>query len=216
MRLTYSDCRGYKMMRPAGIRKTQELVALAQGGDNAALDQLCKVYGERVQRIVRFRMGGELRAKLESMDLVQDAFVAAVRDLDKFEYRDEGDFLRWMSKIAENRIRDNLKRLHAEKRDIRREMPLDHRVPTTGYGTRIPEPIRMTTPSVIFSDREELDKLETAMNLLKTEYREVIVLNQIEGMSLKDIGDRLGKSPDAVRMLVARAMASLASVFDRV
>jgi len=205
------------MMRPAGIRKTQELVALAQGGDNAALDQLCKVYGERVQRIVRFRMGGELRAKLESMDLVQDAFMAAVKDLDKFTYRDEGDFLRWMSKIAENRIRDNLRQLHANKRDMRREVPIDHRVPTAGgNGIQMPEPIRTTTPSVIMSVGEELDKLENAMSLLKPEYREVVILSQIEGLSLKDIGGRLGKTPDAVRMLLARAMASLVSAFERV
>ena len=204
-------------MRRATVRKTQELVALAQGGDNSALDQLCRVYGERVRRIVRLRMGAELRGKLESIDLVQDAFLAAVKDLGNFEYRDEGDFLRWMSKIAENRIRDNLKRLHADKRDIRREVPIDHRVPTAGDNRpRMPEPIRTTTPSVIISVSEELDKLENAMNLLKPEYREVIVLNQIEGLSLKKIGDRLSKSPDAVRMLVARAMASLASAFERV
>lgn len=146
--------------------------------------------------IVRFRMGAELRGKLESMDLVQDAFVAAMKDLDNFEYRDEGDFLRWMSKIAENRIRDNLKRLHADKRDIRREVPINHRVPTTGDNCpRMPEPIRTTTPSVIMSISEELDKLENAMNLLKPEDREVIVLTQIEGLSLKKIGDRLSKSP---------------------
>jgi RNA polymerase sigma-70 factor (subfamily 1) len=204
-------------MRRTTVHKTQKLVSLAQDGDNSALDQLCRIYSERVLRIVRFRMGRELRGKLESMDLVQDAFVAAVKDLDKFEYRDEGDFLRWMSKIAENKIRDSLKRLHANKRDIRREVPIDHSAPTEGDNcTRMPEPIMTTTPSVIFSVGEELDKLENAMNLLKSEYREVIVLNQIEGLSLKKIGDRLCKSPDAVRMLVARAMASLASAFERV
>jgi len=204
-------------MRRTTVHKTQELVALAQDGDSSALDQLCRVYGERVQRIVRFRMGRELRGKLESMDLVQDAFVAAVKDLGKFEYQNEGDFLRWMSKIAENRIRDNLKRLHADKRDIRREVPIDHRVLPAGDDCpRMPEPIRTTTPSVIMSFSEDLDRLENAMNLLKPEYREVIVLNQIEGISLKKIGDRLSKSPDAVRMLVARAMASLASAFERV
>lgn len=204
-------------MRQTDMRKTQELVVMAQDGDNSALDQLCRVYGERVHRIVRFRMGTELRGKLESMDLVQDAFVAAVRDLGDFEYQNEGDFLRWMSQIAENRIRDNLKRLHADKRDIRREVPIDHRAPTTGDNRPcMPEPIRNTTPSVIMSISEELDKLENAMNLLKPEYREVIVLNQIEGLSLKKIGDRLCKSPDAVRMLVARAMAALTSTFEKV
>ena len=205
------------MTKHASIRKTQELVALAQGGDNSALGQLCKVYGERVQRIVRFRMGRELRGKLESMDLVQDAFVAAVKDLDNFEYRDEGDFLRWMSKIAENRIRDNLKRLHADKRDIRREVPVDHRAPTEGDDCpRILEPIRTTTPSVIISLGEELDKLENAMNLLKPEYREVIVLARIEELSYGQIGDKLGKSTGAVKMLVSRATVALASAFEGV
>jgi RNA polymerase sigma-70 factor (ECF subfamily) len=162
-------------------------------------------------------MGRELRGKLESMDLVQDTFIEAVKDLGKFEYQNEGDFLRWMSKIAENRIRDNLKRLHADKRDIDREVPIDHHSPKTGNTpTRTPEPIRTTTPSVIMSIGEELDRLENAMDILKPEYREVIVLNQIEGLSLKEIGDRLGKSPDAIRMQVARAMASLASAFERV
>lgn len=204
-------------MSHTGIRKTQELVILAQGGDNSALDQLCRVYGERVHRIVRFRMGRELRGKLESMDLVQEAFVAAVRDLDKFEYRDEGDFLRWMSKIAENRIRDNLKRLHADKRDIGREVLINQSNSIAGDSpAQMPEPIRTTTPSAILSISEELDKLENAMNLLKPEYREVIILNQIEGLSLKETGEKLGKSPDAIRMLVARAMAALTSAFERV
>ena len=201
----------------ASIRKTQELVALAQEGDHSALDQLCRVYGERVQRMVRFRMGRELRSKLESMDLVQDAFVAAVKDLDDFEYRNEGDFLRWMSKIAENRIRDHMKRLHADKRDIRREVPADDRMTQAGdRPVRTPEPIRTTTPSVIMSISEELDRLENAMNLLKPEHRDVIVLTQIEGLSRKEIGDRLNKSPDAARMLLARAMAALSSAFERV
>lgn len=205
------------MMKYSGILKTQELVTLAQGGDNTALNQLFKVYGERVQRIIRLRMGSELRSKLESMDLVQDAFVEAVKDLGNFEYRDEGDFLRWLSKIAENRIRDNIKRLHAGKRDIRREVPINHRESTIGNNrTGIPEAIKYTTPSVIISVSEDLDKLEDSLNLLKPEYRKVIVLKQIEGLSLKEIGERLGKSPDATRMLLARAMASLSSIFERV
>ena len=39
--------------------KTQELVILAKGGDESALEQLCGVYAERVRRIVRLRMGSE-------------------------------------------------------------------------------------------------------------------------------------------------------------
>ena len=105
--------------------KTQQLVTLAKQGDRSALNQLCVVYGERVRRVIRLRMGKELRSRLESMDVVQDVLMCAFKDLGDFTYISEGDFLRWLWKIAENRIRDNLDKLHADKRDIRKEIPLD-------------------------------------------------------------------------------------------
>jgi len=194
--------------------KTQILVTMAKRGDNSAQDRLCRVYGERVRRIVRLRMGSELRSKLESMDLVQDVLMGALRDLGDFTYRNEGDFLRWLTRIAENELRDNFNKLHADKRDIRKEVRLDNHSPSTGKDLfRIAAPIDATTPSVIMSRKEELDRLEEAIDELKPEYREVIVLKRIEGLSYKEIGDKLGKSPDAVGMLLSRAMASLTSVF---
>jgi RNA polymerase sigma-70 factor (ECF subfamily) len=66
------------------------------------------------------------------------------------------------------------------------------------------------------STREELNKLEKALDQLQPKYREVIILKKIEGLSYKDIGDRLGKSTDAVGMLVSRAMVALISTFDKI
>jgi RNA polymerase sigma-70 factor (ECF subfamily) len=160
-------------------------------------------------------MGRELRSKLESMDLVQDVLVEALRDLGDFTYKDEGDLLRWLSKIAENRLRDNVDKLHADKRDIRKEVRLDSHGPTTGGRFfAVHGPIEATTPSVIMSRKEDLDELAKAMDELKPEYKEVIVLTKIEGLSYKEISDRLGKSNEAVRKLVSRAMAVLTSVFE--
>jgi len=160
-------------------------------------------------------MGKELRSKLESMDLVQDVLFSALRDLGDFTYKDEGDFLRWLSKIAENRLRDNVDKFHADKRDIRKEIRLDNHGPTTGGRFfAFPGPIHATTPSVIMSRKEELEELAKAMDELKPEYKEVIVLAKIEGLSYKEISDKLGKSSEAVRKLVSRAMAALTSVFE--
>lgn len=201
-------------MKKSVSNKTQILVTMAKRGDNSAQDRLCRVYGERVRRIVRLRMGSELRSKLESMDLVQDVLMGALRDLGDFTYRNEGDFLRWLTRIAENELRDNFNKLHADKRDIRKEVRLDNHSPSKGKDLfRIAAPIDATTPSAIMSRKEELDRLEEAIDELKPEYREVIVLKRIEGLSYKEIGDKLGKSPDAVGMLLSRAMASLTSVF---
>lgn len=201
----------------SSYKTTQHLVALAQEGDRTALEQLCQIYGERVLWIVRFRMGREIRSKLDSMDVVQDAFVLALQDLEDFTYRDEGDFLRWMSRIVENRIRDNIKKLHAEKRSIRKEVSLRNRtLATERSAAGAAGPIATTSPSVIVSQREDLDKLDRAIDKLRPEYREAIILRKIEGLSYKEIGDQLGKSADAVGMLVSRAMISLINTFERI
>jgi RNA polymerase sigma-70 factor (ECF subfamily) len=198
-------------------QKTQELVVLAKGGDNSAQDRLCRIYGERVRRIVRLRMGTELRSKMESMDLVQDALICALKDLGDFTYRNEGDFLRWLTKIAENRLRDNIEKLHADKRDIRKEIRLNDREQTDiGAFEGTVGPIKATTPSVIMSRKEDLDKLERAIDKLRPEYREVIILAKIEEFSYQEIGDRLGKSIGAVKMLVSRAMMALVIAFESV
>ncbi len=195
-------------------QKTQELVILAQQGDDSALEQLCRVHGERVRRIIRLRMGKEIRPRLDSMDLVQDALVSALGGLGDFTYRNEGDFLRWLSKITQNALRDNLDKIYTAKRDIRKELRIEHQGPSTGGGfAGTPGPIEATTPSVIMSKKEDLDRLEIAIDKLKPDYREVIVLAKIEGLSYKEIGERLGKSMDSVGHLLSRAMVALTEVF---
>ena len=198
-------------------QETKQLVVLAKAGDAVALDRLCRIYSERVRRIIRLRMDRNLRIKLDSMDLVQDALLNALRGLGDFTYKNEGDFLRWLSRIAQNTLGHQLEKLHANKRDIRREMRLDNYGPTTGGGSAgIDGPIESTTPSVIMSRKEELDKLEKAIDELKPEYKEVIVLTKIEGLSYKEIGERLGKSADAVGKLLSRAMVALTIAYEKV
>ena len=167
--------------------------------------------------MVRLRMGRQLRSKLESMDLVQEVLIHALGGLKDFTYKDEGDFVRWLSRIAENEVRGNLRRLHAEKRNIRKEVRLDDYGPTTGGGfLGTHGPIEPTTPSAIMSRKEDLCKLEEAMDKLKPQHREAIMLTKIEGLSYGEIGVRLDMSADAVRMLATRAMVALAAAFKRI
>jgi RNA polymerase sigma-70 factor (ECF subfamily) len=198
------------------LKKTQQLVTMAQEGDDTALGQLCSVYGERVRRIVRFRMGPALRAQLESMDLVQEALMEAIKDLDDFTFSNDGDFLRWLSSIVENTIRDNIDRIYAAKRDIRRQVSLDRVAARTNhFGIDGHLPAATTTPSVVLSLREDLDKLERAMDRLKPQYREVLVLAKIEGLSCKEIAARQNKNPAAVAMSLSRAIVAVTNLFER-
>jgi len=195
--------------------KTRQLIALAQDGEASALEQLCRVYGERVRRIVRLRLPRELRPKLDSVDLVQDVLLGAVGGLTDFTYRDEGDFLRWLSRIAENKVRDHIDKWFAGKRDVRKERPLGIDFSTTRRACgRALKLVQTTTPSVILARREELDKLERAIDELKPEYREVIVLTRIEGLSYQEAASRLDRSPEAIRKLLCRAMAALARAYE--
>jgi RNA polymerase sigma-70 factor (ECF subfamily) len=161
-------------------------------------------------------MDRRIRSKLDSVDVVQDALVLALGGLKDFTYKDEGDFLRWLSTIAENRLRDIFEKFHADKRDIRRETPLNKQGSRT-RDTLMPaiDPAGTTTPSIIVSKQEQLDRLEKALDALKPEYRQVVVLKKIEGLSYAEIAKRLGKSPEAVGMLLSRAMAALTLAYGK-
>jgi len=197
-------------------QNTHQLVSSAQKGDRFALEQLCNIYAERIRRIVRLRIGPELRVQLESMDLVQDALIAAVTDLKDFRDHDDGDFMRWLAKIAENRIRDHVDHIHAAKRDVRRQVRLENDSENEGSSGKPYHsvPIVTTTPSVLLARREELDKLEKAMDRLADDYREVLFLAKIESLPHELIAERMKRSPAAVAKLLSRAIVALANEFE--
>ena len=197
-------------------QKTQHLVTLAKEGDQPAIEQLCRVYGERVRRIIRLRIDSKLRPKIDSVDVVQDALVLALAGLKDFTYRDEGDFLRWLSRIAENKLSDILDKFHAEKRDIRREIPFKReRMNTDGGSLGVAGPLQTTTPSMLLVRKEQLDRLERAIDDLKPEYREVIFLSRIERLSHEEIAVKLGKTKGAVAMLLSRALIALTAAYEK-
>jgi RNA polymerase sigma-70 factor (ECF subfamily) len=202
-------------MNPVNDHTTQRLVTLAKEGDRSAIDQLCRIYGERIRRIIRLRIDRKLRPKIDSVDIVQDALVQALAGLENFTYKNEGDFLRWLSKIAENKFRDILDKFHADKRDIRREIPFKKvEANTEGGSFGVDGPLQTTTPSVLFSRKEQFDRLERAIDSLKPEYRDVIFLSRIERLSHEEIALRMGKSKGAVAMLLSRALVALTAAYE--
>lgn len=204
-------------MRDSFDSNTRQLIAFAKNGDELALNQLCSVYAERVKWMVRIRMNKKMRSKLESMDLVQEVLINALSGLEDFTYQNEGDFVRWLSKITENAFYDNLDKLYAGKRDIRKEVRFDECISSnTGKFTGTPGPIDATTPSTIMSRREDFARLEKAIDKLKPKYRKVILLAKIEQLSYNQIGEKLGVSAAAVKMLVSRAVVELAGAFGSV
>lgn len=192
------------------METTASLLRLAKHGDRRALDELYGRYWERILTVVRLRLGPALRSKVDSADIVQDALLSSLRDLDTFEYRSEGDFFHWLCKLVENTIRDRAEYFAAQKRDMTREVPFQKRLPsrTTVFGP-LADVQQSQTPSHVAVLREELEQLEQALDRLPELQREAVILVRYEGLSLAEAGQQLDRSADATRMLVARAIVAL-------
>ena len=196
---------------------TQILIGRIQQGDRAALDELCRRYQQRVLAAVRVRLGGELRRKIESWDIVQEVMIEAFRKLDGSDFRSEGKFLNYLNRIVENRIRDEADRQHAQRRDLRREISLDAPCsPNDDKPLDVPGG-SSGTPSQLVILGEDLARLERALDLLaakSADYRELVVAVQYEGQTFVELAADRGTTPDAVRMRFNRAMAALTKIYQ--
>ena len=192
------------------LLETIHLIQIARSGDKNALDDLFRRYGDRLLAIIRMRLGRKLRARMESVDILQEAMAAGVRGIQYVDFASEGAFLHWMTKVCENRIRDLADHLQAQKRDVNRETPLEQMLPKTDtvFGP-IAELCHKNTPSLVAVKRENVIMLEEAIDKLPVEQKEAIILVRYEGLSYAEAGKKLQRSSDAVRMLVARAIVSL-------
>src|SRR5262245_56680192 len=176
------------------LTSTQGLLERVQVGDKEALNELYNRYVLRVLAAVRARLGAELRGKLESWDIVQDALLASLKNVQSFDQASEGAFLNWLATVVENRIRDHLDYFRAEKRDHLLEKPLAGRSAESSVPLDIPERSCAPTPSQVLVLTEDLARLEKAMDQLPEQSRELIVAVKIEGLTYQEIAQAQGKS----------------------
>ena len=187
---------------------TLDLVRHAKEGDAEALNRLFTRYYERVRRIVRLRLGSKLRSRVDSSDILQETFSAAVVAFDRFEVRDEGSFINWLSRIAEHQVLAAADRHGAQKRDPAREIPL---AASDGSGPIGIDPTATgLTPGDEAAKAELILLIERRLSELPEAYREVILLRNYAGMSWDDVARETGRpSPDAARMMHAKAVVEL-------
>jgi len=168
-------------------------------------------YYERILRIVRARIGQKLRARQDSMDIAQNAIIRVINGLEQFEVRSEGELINWISKLVENEIKDQAGFHGAEKRRISKEVPiLPSSESKAGLESRL-EDIWNKSPSQQLAIKDDLIKLESALDKLG-EAREVVILREYSGLSFKEMGQELNISEDAARMKYVRAMDKLTDI----
>ena len=141
--------------------------------------------------------------------------MASLNNVADFDNSSEGAFMKWLNQIVENRIRDKIDHFHAGKRDLRQESPLAGTCsPGSSLPLDIPEKSGVPSPSKVLVLNEDLTRLEKALDQLPQESRELIVAVKIEDQTYQEIARNQGKSADAVRMQVNRAMVALTKAFQ--
>jgi RNA polymerase sigma-70 factor, ECF subfamily len=193
------------------VTRSLDLVRKAQHGDREALNRLFARYYERVRRIVRLRLGRRLRENVDSGDILQETFAAAVRAFEGFEVRDEASLIHWLSRLAERQIIAQADYFSARKRDQRRNVALEG---TAGDGSsdsfRIEHADDSTRPLDRLADAEESVLVESCIAELSEDYRELILLRNYAGASWEAVAEETGRpSAAAARMMHARAMVEL-------
>src|ERR1700692_3688416 len=154
-------------------------IARVRGGDSDAFGALVESHSRSVFRLA-FRMTGN---EQDAEDVVQETFLRAYRQLDKYEAR--ASFSTWLYRIASHysldlirmrkRHEDKRERGKAEERDILQTLPVN-----------APGPDR-----ILYSSQVQ-ERVNEALNELSAQERTAFVLRHFEGMSIDEIGEALG------------------------
>jgi RNA polymerase sigma-70 factor (ECF subfamily) len=182
----------------ASLDSTATLLAQIRQGDTAARDRLIARYLAPLQRWARGRLPARARDLADTDDLVQVTFLRALDHLDKFEPRRDGAFLAYLRRILQNQIRDQLRRVGRKPRAeaLAEDLPV-------GAASPLEEAI----------GRETVEVYERALSRLPQDQQEAVLLRIELGFTHREVAEAIGSpSPNAARMLVARALIRLAEV----
>ncbi len=174
----------------------EDLVASAQAGDRDAFQAIVERFQARLENQIRSRMGAAARATVEVEDVLQETFTDAFESIKKLKWQGEECFYRWLGSIAEHLI------WAAVQKKAKSPLKLELDVPA-----------KETSPSKNVRRNERFDRLENALNKLSEDHRKVIVLARLERLGINEVARRMGRSSNAVKKLLARALLEMRQSF---
>src|SRR6476659_11177021 len=174
--------------------RDEEVVARVLAGETALFEILMRRYNQRLYRISRVI----LRNDGEAEDVMQDAYVRAYEHLNQFAGR--AAFSTWLTRIA---IHEAL----ARKRRRGRMDELDA-LPANGEFMSILKS-SAPNPEAGTATAEARELLEQAINQLPEAYRTVVVLREVEEMSVAETAESLGVTDAVVKTRLHRAHVML-------
>lgn len=187
---------------PASAR----LVAALRAGEPAAFEALIRGYGGRLLAACRRLLPNEDDAR----DCVQDTFLQAFRHIAQFEGR--ADLGTWLYRIAINQA---LMRLRAAAGG--QEAAIDDLLPQfDGHGARAVEPVWNFAESVedALARQKTRELVLAKIAELPEGYRSVLILRDVEELSTREVGERLGLTESTVKVRLHRARAALKRLLE--
>jgi RNA polymerase sigma-70 factor (ECF subfamily) len=183
------------------------LIRAARAGDQDALNRLLGAYRHYLLVLADAGIGRGLRAKADPSDLAQEALLLACQNFARFRGTTEAELVAWLRRILARCLAQLGRRyLAAAARDLERERGLEDALrDSTAALARLVQ-TREDSPSGNAIQVERAVILAGLLSELPEDYRRVIVHRDLEQLSWEDVGARMGRSPDAARMLWARAL----------
>ena len=176
------------------------LIAQLRAGDEAAFEQVVRQYGGRLLAVARRIVGTEEDAR----DVVQDAFLNAFKNLDRFE--GNAKLSTWLHRIAVNAA---LMKLRTRKR--KPEQPIDALLPSFLEDGHHEERFQSWEEPVdkALERAETRELVRRQIDALPESYRTVLVLRDIEGLDTEETATMLGLSVNATKIRLHRARQAL-------
>jgi RNA polymerase sigma-70 factor, ECF subfamily len=194
------------------------LIERARRGEAEARDELFSRFRDRMLRMVRMRLDRRLQARIDSSDIVQEAFLEASRRLDEYLREPRLPFFLWLRCLTGQKLLF-LHRHHlgVQCRDARREVRLYRGpFPETSSETIADHLLgKLTTPSQAALRAERKVRLQEALNTMDPMDREVLVLRHLEHLSNAEAAHEMGVEKSAASKRYVRALKKLKEILLR-
>ena len=187
------------------MEKTEaaRLAQQAKAGDMQAFEELVLAHETFVYRVVIRIVGNEQ----DAWDVAQEAFLRAYQSLGQFDGRSA--FSTWLYRIAHNVAIDMLR-----KRKNGRELPLEG-LNDSDEGPAVQHEDPGPSPEEQALQRERRGKIREALCDLPEDYRLMVILRDLEGLSYLEIARQEGLAVGTVKSRVSRGRAQLKKALQK-
>ncbi|WP_417389119.1 sigma-70 family RNA polymerase sigma factor [Gimesia sp.] len=182
----------------------QQLLNDSLKGNQDAIGQLLDRHRPYLKLIAQRALEGQLQARVDDSDIVQQTCLSALRNFEQFDGKEEAQFIAWIQKIHERNIQDTIrKHLGAEKRTIVNE------VAAAGENLQGLFHLDTLSPSQRVMQAEDAVRLAEVLASIPEDQREAVRLRHLEGWSLADLQKHFDRSETAVASLIKRGLENL-------